>query len=48
MLAAVYDIGTGHTWHLGQGQPQAEASVVKLDVLETLLAEKGQGDGKER
>jgi hypothetical protein len=44
VLAAVYDMGTGHTWHLGQGQPQAEASVVKLDVLETLLAEKGQGD----
>ena len=43
VLAAVYDVGTGRTWHLGQGQPQAEASVVKLDVLETLLAEKGQG-----
>jgi len=43
VLAAVYDIGTGQTWHLGRGQPQAEASVVKLDVLETLLAEKGQG-----
>jgi hypothetical protein len=44
VLAAVYDVGTGQTWHLGRGQPQAEASVVKLDVLETLLAEKGQGD----
>ena len=41
VLAAVYDIATGQTWRLGQGQPQAEASVVKLDVLETLLAEQG-------
>ncbi len=40
VLAAVYDIGTGQTWRLGQGQPQYEASVVKLDVLETLLAER--------
>ena len=47
VLAAVYDVGTGQTWHLGQGQPQAEASVVKLDVLETLLAEQGPGDGTE-
>jgi hypothetical protein len=41
VLAAVYDIGTGRTWDLGQGAPQAEASVVKLDILETLLAEQG-------
>ena len=41
VLAAVYDLRTGQTWHLGQGQPQDEASVVKLDVLETLLAERG-------
>jgi Beta-lactamase enzyme family len=40
IAAAVYDIGTGQTWLLGTGQPQAEASVVKLDVLETLLAER--------
>ena len=40
IVAAVYDIATGRTWRLGQGQPQAEASVVKLDVLETLLAER--------
>jgi hypothetical protein len=44
VLAAVYDVKTGQTWRLGQGRPQAEASVVKLDVLETLLAERG-GDG---
>jgi beta-lactamase class A len=41
VLAAVYDVRTGQTWRLGQGQPQAEASVVKLDVLETLLADHG-------
>jgi beta-lactamase class A len=40
VLAAVYDVKTGQTWRFGQGRPQAEASVVKLDVLETLLAER--------
>jgi hypothetical protein len=45
VLAAVYDLRTGRTWHLGRGRPQAEASIVKLDVLETLLSERGQGDG---
>jgi hypothetical protein len=40
-MAAVYDVTTNQTWRLGQGEPQAEASVVKLDVLETLLAERG-------
>jgi hypothetical protein len=38
VLAAVEDLRTGRTWSLGRGQPQDEASVVKLDVLETLLA----------
>jgi Beta-lactamase enzyme family len=42
VAAAVYDLRTGRTWRLGQGQPQDEASVVKLDVLETLLAERGR------
>ena len=42
VLAAVYDLRTGQTWRFGQGQPQDEASVVKLDVLETLLAERGR------
>ena len=42
VLAAVSDLRTGQTWRLGQGQPQDEASVVKLDVLETLLAERGR------
>jgi beta-lactamase class A len=41
VLAAIYDLETGQTWSLGTDQPQAEASVVKLDVLETLLAERG-------
>jgi len=45
VLAAVYDLRTGRSWHLGQGPPQAEASIVKLDLLETLLAERAQGDG---
>jgi hypothetical protein len=42
VVAAVYDLRTGRTWQLGQGHPQDEASVVKLDVLETLLAERGR------
>ncbi len=41
VLAAVYDIRTGQSWHLGDGPAQAEASVVKLDILETLLARQG-------
>jgi hypothetical protein len=45
VLAAVYDLRTGRSWDLGQGPPQAEASIVKLDVLETLLAERAQDDG---
>jgi len=45
VLAAVYDLGTGRTWRIGRGGPQAEASVVKLDVLETLLAERDRGAG---
>jgi hypothetical protein len=42
VVAAVYDIRTGRTWRLGRGPAQAEASVVKLDVLETLLAQRGR------
>jgi Beta-lactamase enzyme family len=42
VLAAVHDVRTGQTWYLGHGQPQAEASVVKLDILETLLAQQGE------
>jgi beta-lactamase class A len=43
VLAAVYDVQTGQTWHLGEGRPQAAASVVKLDILETLLAQRSPG-----
>jgi hypothetical protein len=45
ITAAVYDLATGQTWRLGTGASQDEASVVKLDVLETLLAERGDGNG---
>jgi hypothetical protein len=38
VLAAVYDVRTGETWRLGTSAAQPEASVVKLDILETLLA----------
>jgi hypothetical protein len=38
VLAAVYDVRTGKTWRLGPGSAQPEASIVKLDILETLLA----------
>lgn len=38
IVAAVYDVSTGQEWRLGNSRPQAEASVVKLDILETLLA----------
>ncbi len=41
VLAAVYDLKTGQSWRLGGGPAQAEASVVKLDILETLLAKEG-------
>jgi hypothetical protein len=37
---AVYDLATGHEWSLGGGAAQDEASVVKVDVLETLLAQR--------
>lgn len=43
VTAAVYDLRTGQTWRLGHGQPQASASIVKVDILETLLA--AQPDG---
>ena len=43
VLAAVYDVKTGRTWQLGDGTAQDEASVVKLNVLETLLAQQGGG-----
>ena len=42
-MAAVYDVSSGQTWTLGTQRPQAEASVVKLDILETLFAQEGDG-----
>ena len=41
VVAAVYDVDTGQTWSLGPPHPQAEASIVKLDILETLYAQQG-------
>jgi Beta-lactamase enzyme family len=38
VLAAVYDVRTGQSWRLGDGPAQDEASVVKVDILETLLS----------
>jgi Beta-lactamase enzyme family len=35
--AAVYDLKSGQTWSFGSGTPQDTASIVKLDILETLL-----------
>jgi beta-lactamase class A len=43
VAAAVYDLGTRQLWATGPGTPQAEASVVKLDILETLLTQRGTG-----
>ena len=43
VVAAVYDVGSGQTWTLGTQRPQAEASIVKLDILETLFAQQGDG-----
>ena len=43
VAAAVYDLGTRQLWAIGPGTPQAEASVVKVDILETLLTQQGSG-----
>jgi beta-lactamase class A len=37
---AVYDVASGRTWTIGGSASQAEASIVKLDILETLLAQR--------
>ncbi|HMH92444.1 MAG TPA: serine hydrolase [Streptosporangiaceae bacterium] len=42
VLAAVYDVRTHQTWTAGTGPPQDEASIVKLDILETLLAQRAK------
>ena len=43
VLAAIYDVSTGQTWTLGTGRPQATGSVVKVDILQTLLATRPLG-----
>jgi beta-lactamase class A len=43
VTAAVYDVTTGQTWTFGSSKPQAEASVVKLNILEALYAQHGSG-----
>jgi beta-lactamase class A len=43
VTAAVYDLRTGQTWTVGPGRPQATASIVKVDILETLLASQPDG-----
>jgi Beta-lactamase enzyme family len=42
VLAAVYNLRTRQTWTVGSGSPQAEASIVKLDILETLLDQRAR------
>ena len=41
--AAVYDLSTRQLWTIGPGRPQAEASIVKVDILETLFSQQGAG-----
>ena len=40
---AVYDLTTGRQWSLGGGAAQAEASIVKVDILEALLSQRPGG-----
>jgi hypothetical protein len=37
---AVYDLSAGQQWTLGQQVPQAEASVVELEILEAVLSKR--------
>jgi beta-lactamase class A len=39
--AAVYDLTSGQTWTFGHGTAQDEASIVKVNILEALLAQSG-------
>jgi hypothetical protein len=43
--AAVYDVGTQQSWQAGDGPAQDEASIVKLDILETLLSQHDASGG---
>ncbi len=42
VTATVYDVYTGQIWSLGNGVAQDEASIVKVDILEALLAQSGK------
>ncbi len=37
---AVYDLSTGQQWTLGQPAPEAEASVVNLEILQAVLSQR--------
>jgi beta-lactamase class A len=43
VAAAVYDVDTGQTWTLGPGSPQPTGSLVKLEILQALLARRPSG-----
>jgi hypothetical protein len=43
VTAAIYDVNTGQTWTLGPGSPQATGSLVKVDILQALLARSPSG-----
>ena len=45
MSAAVFDVKSGETWKFGAGTPQDTASIVKLDILETLLWQQAKQGG---
>ena len=40
---AVYDLANGQEWSVGGGTAQAEASIVKVDILEALLSQRQDG-----
>ena len=40
------DVTTGQTWTFGSSRPQAEASVVKLNILEALYAQHDTDSGE--
>jgi hypothetical protein len=43
VAAAIYDVNTAQTWTLGTGSPQATGSLVKVDILQALLARRPSG-----
>lgn len=44
VTAALYDVNSGHTWLFRPGEAQATASIVKVDVMATLLAQANESD----